>query len=63
MRCLEASLTLVSSKRERGVARTAGMSGYLSLSYVGNGLGPDGKIESGVPTTDVFVPKKYTATL
>ena len=63
MSCLEASLTLRSSKRVRVVARTVGMSGYPPLSSVGNGSGPDGENESGVPTTAVFVPRKYTALL
>ena len=63
MSFLEESLTLRSSKIVRGVARTAGMSGYPSLSSVGNGSGPDGESESGVPTTAVFVPRKDTALL
>ena len=43
MSFLEASLTLISSKREIGVAITVGMSGYPSLSSVVNGSGMDGE--------------------
>ena len=37
MICLEASLTLKISKRGSEVASTLRMSGYQSLSFVGNG--------------------------
>ena len=43
MSCLELYLTLDSSKIIRGAERTVGMSGYPSLSSVGNGLVPDGE--------------------
>ena len=43
------------------MARNVDMSGYPYLIPVVNGLVLDGKSETGVPTTAVFVPKKDTA--